>query len=134
MDKPIYIIDVVREQDKHGSGKYGAPRGKRKHRGVDYAFGVCPGITGMVTKIGWVYYNWNYRYVEVTDKNGYRHRYFYIEPKVSKGERVNVMTLIGIHQDLGQRYPGITPHIHKEIIAPDGTYINPAEYDENFPG
>lgn len=33
----IKIIPSVRGQDQQGSGEYGAPRGNRKHNGVDFS-------------------------------------------------------------------------------------------------
>lgn len=119
----------LRECDKWGCGHYGASRGDRTHNGIDI---VCvPGDPafclnrGIVTKVGYPYSDdLSFRYVEITD-SGYRWRYFYVEPIVNKGDEVEAYTQIGAHQPLGTRYPGITEHVHLEVIAPDGNYIDP---------
>jgi len=135
-----------RGADSWGSGAYKAPRGDKLHRGVDYT--VTPGTyilspcVGRVTKLGypygWVENATNYRYVEITDLIGNRHRVFYIEPLVYKGEAVTVLTPIGIAQDISQKYQDknlspMTPHLHLEVITPDGTYINPEETGHDHP-
>ena len=121
---------VHREQDGWGNGEYGAPRGDRKHKGIDYAVGVHPLVEGVVTKIGYPYGDdLFFRYVEVTDEKDYRWRYFYLEPKVSVGDKVCQNTLIGTLQGLGGRYDKITPHVHLEVKDKNGNYFNPEEVD-----
>lgn len=117
-----------RDCDDWGCGHYGAPRGDRVHRGVDIV--AAPGDPvfclnrGIVTKVGYPYSDdLSYRYVEVTDA-GVRWRYFYCEPIVNVGDEVDAYTQIGTAQALGDRYPGITPHMHLEVIGPDG-HIDP---------
>lgn len=123
----------VRGTDKHGSGHWSAPRGDRQHMGVDY---VCqPGwlavtpVAGVVTRLGWCYRDDpTYRYVEVTDNSGLRHRLFYVKPLAGLhvGDRVRIHDPVGIVQEIAARYPEITPHIHYEIKRQDGAYIKPA--------
>ena len=117
-----------RECDDWGCGHFGASRGDRKHNGLDIV--ELPGDPvfcfnrGIVTKIGYPYANdLSFRYVEITDA-GVRWRYFYCEPIVNVGDEVEAYTQIGTAQGLGERYPGITPHVHLEIIK-DGEYIDP---------
>ena len=125
----LQYTPVVREQDAHGAGYWHAPRGSRKHKGVDYAIGVMPGIDGTVSKIGYVYSNdFFHRYIEIKDSKKYRHRYFYVQPQVSLGDSINRDEVIGTVQELGSRYPKITPHVHVGIYNPEGVKINPEEY------
>jgi len=61
----------TRGTDTHGSGKWMAPRGSRKHKGVDFACypdtEIYSGSAGQVTKLGYPYADkLQYRYVEVT--------------------------------------------------------------------
>ena len=119
----------VRRTDKHGSGAWGAPRGGRKHRGVDYACHdgtiIFSATLGVVTKIGYPYCDdLSYRYVEVTDANNNRYRYFYLSPLVTKGEAVTNSTPLGMVQDLQKRYKHITNHCHVEVKNGDD-YLNP---------
>lgn len=119
-----------RECDDWGCGHYGAPRGGRVHKGVD--LNAAPGTeilsprTGTVTKLGHPYSDdLSFRYVEVTDREGNRHRVFYVLPLVKENESVTVNTRIGLAQSLEERYPGITPHIHYEVINRDGKHVDP---------
>lgn len=118
-----------RECDKWGCGHFGASRGDRTHNGVDII--TEPGDRvyclnrGIVSKIGYPYADdLSYRYVEIMDA-GWAWRYFYVEPIVHVGDEVDAYTIIGEAQALGPRYPGISPHIHLEVIDPDDNYRDP---------
>jgi len=124
----------LRGTDPMGAGHYGAPRGSRTHRGIDYAAepgtGIHPVKAGVVSKLGYTYSDdLSYRYVEVTDERGYRHRYFYVEPECDVGDLVYSGDTIGTVQDLLDRRDwrerGMKNHIHYEVIDPSGQYINP---------
>jgi len=128
-----------RGTDAWGSGAFGAPRGNNKtHKGFDYA--VQPGakvlspVVGTVTALGYPYpytsIATNYRYVEVTDLIGNRHRLFYLSPLAYEGQTVTVLTNLGIAQNISDRYQdpdlgSMKPHIHYEVITPSGAFINP---------
>ena len=123
-----------RTSDKWGMGHFGAPRGNHTHHGQDYK---CPAdahvqapCSGRVTKLGYAYPDdLSFRYVEITANDGKRHRIFYILPKVFDSSIVREGDVIGYAQDLEQRYPGITQHVHYEIIDIDGNYIDPEQLD-----
>lgn len=128
----IKLTTPERGTDNFGSGAFGASRGSKKHRGVDFA--AQPGsrvhavLGGTVTKLGTAYRDTpNYKYVQVTDVDGNDWRYFYVKPGVVVGDDIHPDDFIGIVQDLDSRYRGITPHIHLEVINPDGEYVNPKE-------
>jgi len=138
------LIDApARRTDAHGSGAYGASRaGGRRHRGVDIA--CYPGSRvlavagGRVSKIGYPYdptdaRRGHLRYVELTDADGFRARYFYVAPSVEVGSDARRGAPLGITQPLRPIYPGITEHLHFEVIAPDGHHLNPADYAEIMP-
>ena len=129
--------------DAWGSGAYLATRTSadgtvRVHKGFDYAleidfiFSPCIGtVTKLGYPYGWVHNATNYRYVEIEDLTGLKHRIFYIQPICKKGDTVTVLTPIGYPQDISPRYQDpnlspITPHIHYEIINPkNGETVNP---------
>lgn len=120
----------IRGCDRWGCGHFGAPRGKRKHMGVDLEY--APGspvealTPGTVSKLGYPYADdLHFRYVEITDDAGARWRYFYVDPRVTVGQYVEAYQEIGVSQYLGLRYPGITEHVHIEIIKADGEYLDP---------
>ena len=128
----------LRGSDSWGSGAYKAPRGDRLHTGVDYAAAegtyILSPCIGLVTKLGTAYKkDPHWRYVEITDLSGCRHRVFYITPLVCDGqEAITILTPIGIAQNISLKYlqqdPSISPmvnHVHYEILRPDGTTIDP---------
>ena len=125
-----------RGTDTWGSGLWGAPRGSRLHMGVDYTAWpesiLLSPVKGKVTKLGYPYGDdLSYRYVQVVDREGCRHRFFYVEPLVDVGDRVKVGTELGIVQDIVKRYPvpkGMKPHVHYEIIDSNGNYMNPETF------
>jgi len=117
--------------DTAGDGRFGSPRGNRKHLGVDF---LCvPGqnilspVTGKVSKIGYPYPPPSiYRYIQIscTDEYGneVQHRLFYVEPHMSiariDAEVIGHKTIIGYAQNVCIRYPGakgMQPHVHYEI-------------------
>ena len=125
----------LRGDDKHGSGYYGAPRGGRKHKGVDIACykgsEVLSLSEGKVTKIGYPYdpndsKKGHLRYVQIS-YGDYDFRYFYVHPTVSIGDRVIKGDTLGITQGLTDIYPGITDHYHFEVKE-NGKIINPKEF------
>ena len=137
----ITIRTPTRGLDTWGDGRYGAKRGKRQHRGIDFA--AWPGSTvlspveGHVTKLGYPYADdLTYRYVQITDDRGYHHRFFYVDPEdtVELEDYIFEGDPIGTVQNLLRRYPRakqgkkMTPHVHYEIKGPDGDFINPQTY------
>lgn len=130
----ILIKPKHRGVDDFGSGAFGASRGSRTHRGIDYAVepgqDICPGVAGVVTKLGFPYADdLSWRYVEVTAKDGLKHRFFYVEPQVSLGEPVDADTVIGVAQDIASHYNDserkMVNHVHYEVKNQSDRYINP---------
>lgn len=118
-----------RGTDKFGSGHFGASRGGRTHTGTDYCVQVVAPTNGKVTKIGYPYAeDLSFRYVQITDSNGYDVRVFYVEPIVGVNQIVSQGEPIGSLQTLQKRYPGIQDHIHVEVKTPKGEYISWQEY------
>ena len=128
----IKLIAPLRDSDSYGFGHFGASRGTRKHNGVDHACipnsQILSPVKGKVTKLGYPYSDdLSFRYVQITTKEGYHVRVFYIEPSVSEGDQVNEDDIIGTSQELGKRYPAITEHIHLEVKGANGKFINPED-------
>jgi murein DD-endopeptidase MepM/ murein hydrolase activator NlpD len=122
-----------RVADSYGQGHYGAPRGSRTHKGIDFVCHpgtrVCAPVSGKITKLGVCYPDdHSYRYVQITDSEGYRHRLFYVQPSVEVGDMVAKGAVLGEVQTLGDRYRGITEHCHYEIKDKMGDYIDPDEF------
>ena len=128
----MQITPAFRSTDKYGSGEFGAPRGDHSHNGIDFVVAplqpVLALVEGTVTKLGYPYTDdLSYRYVQVTDLDGNDVRYFYTLPTVEVGDTISIGDMLGTAQDLGERYPGITPHVHLEIKQ-GREYLNPNLY------
>lgn len=112
-----------RKWDKHGSGAYGAPRGGRAHKGVDY---VCvPGqvvvspIAGTVTREARPYAEGPWSGVVIESPN-ISVMLFYLAPDPAVIGRVVAQGApIGTAQDITEKYPGITPHVHLQVEGVD---------------
>ena len=123
-------LDV--RSDRAGDGAYGAPRGSRLHKGIDYACEVgspvLSPVNGVITKLGYCYGDdLSWRYVQVTDGDMHHYRLFYVEPTVKVGSTVTSNMTVGIAQDIGMRYQkqGMGPHLHLEVMTDKGEYIDP---------
>lgn len=121
-----------RATDAFGCGEFGASRdgGVRHHEGVDYVatagqVAAAP-ISGFVTKIGYAYSGDNsLQFVEITNPAiGYVARAFYVQPGVVVGQALRMGDAIGRVASLQSHYPGITDHVHLEILAPGGHRID----------
>ena len=128
----LTIITPKRRPDGYGSGEFGSSRGERTHQGVDYSCypdsNLLSPVTGRVTKLGFPYSDdMSYRYIEVTDGDLNRHRFFYVEPVADLGALVEPGQLLGTVQDIAARYHNkpMTGHVHYEIIDQHGEYRNP---------
>jgi murein DD-endopeptidase MepM/ murein hydrolase activator NlpD len=127
-----------RLSDGYGSGHYGASRGSRTHKGVDFACwagnNILSPIAGKVTKLGYPYAkHLEFRYVEVEDPiSKERHRLFYVEPCVEIGQHLLEGEVLGTSQNLLDLYPnGMTQHFHYEVIKYKGgkkEYIDPNKF------
>lgn len=146
----MFIKPPLRISDCWGQGHFGAPRGSRTHKGIDFAIGAGEGvfshISGAVTKVGYPYGDdLSFRYVQVTSEATFKHdgriitdtvahRFFYVEPCLEVGDTVEIGTMIGRCQDSQKRYPAgngkpepITNHVHYEVKYGD-IYLNPAQF------
>ena len=140
----IFATLPKRGADSYGDGSYQAPRGGRKHKGIDYAcFAetvIYTPVNGFVTKLGYPYDDDldfdgkpDFTYVEVTTPAGLRHRIFYITQEVKLGQRVDRgITRLGVSQTLQVKYPvdkdhpgGIIDHVHYEILMMNGQPLDP---------
>jgi len=129
----ITIKAPQRISDNFGQGHFGAPRGNRTHNGID--FNCCTGsavlapASGKITKIGYPYGDdLSFRYVQIETTEELNVRVFYISPSVKVGDIVlKERSEIGISQELGKRYSGISEHVHLEVKDAQGNYLNPAD-------
>lgn len=122
----------LRGRDGYGSGSFGASRGDRVHSGIDFkappdAVILSP-VSGKVTKLGYPYNDdLSFKYVEITDSRKRKHRLFYVDPSVSKGDTIKENDPIGSAQHISARYNVhlMNNHIHYEVKTSKGEYLNP---------
>ena len=120
--------------DSKGLGHHGAPRGHRKHDGVDFECipgqGIFMPVDGILARESLPYkddlrwrgvYIFNPR-IEI--------KMWYFVPNLL-GMELKAGTVIGIAQDIGEKYEGVTPHIHLRITRIDPMLLFP-ETDEEL--
>ena len=132
---------VARKTDVKGDGAFWSSRKKkdgtrRKHLGLDVAAvpgqDVLSATSGRVNKTGFVYDgNTNLQYVEIAFpdlESGSQHllRSLYVDPSVEAGTEVKAGQVIGTAQSLQKAHQGITEHVHIQIQAPNGKWVDPA--------
>jgi len=111
-----------RNIDNWGSGAYGAGRGDHLHNGADYiAFPgqdvYMPIKHGKIIRVKSPYAGYSgllirNASIELT--------LFYVDPIMGLiGSEVEQGGVIGIAQDIGEKYPGIIPHVHLHIDSID---------------
>ncbi|XP_036607995.1 leukocyte cell-derived chemotaxin-2-like [Trichosurus vulpecula] len=108
--------NAIRDCDSYGCGKFGAPRGERKHTGVDVKCAdgsvVYAPFNGMIVREAKPYKNDNAINdgVEITGE-GYCIKIFYVKPLKYKG-LIKKGQKLGVLLPMQQVYPRITSHIH----------------------
>jgi len=116
----------IRDFDAWGRGTYGAPRGKRIHRGVDFICEagqqvICPigGLNGDVIVVREARPYTEGEYSGVLLKTvGIVIKMFYLEPDRSLiGQTIKQGHIIGHAQDISEKYEGMIPHVHLEIVG-----------------
>lgn len=130
---------VIRGTDAHGSGAFGARRGKRRrHRGVD----ICAeaGTPVFILADGIISIKYRRTGKMYPDSSKYVISYFeglsiggddrwlfglgYVCPFPL--HPFNERWPVGLAQDIAARYPGITPHIHF-MVWKNGVLVDPTE-------
>jgi len=123
----------LRSEDAWGSGDYGAPRGSRRHRGIDLV--VSPGeiilspMDAVVVREAAPYEDdAAYRGLLLRGLGewiGYELKMFYLVPTAAGTLRAG--DPLGLAQDISLKYPGITNHIHLELWH-QGRTIDPTPF------
>lgn len=115
---------TVRKNDKWGKGYYGAPRGNRKHNGIDIVAPLGKEVTSpleaKVVRISYPYASdmsfTGLLLHGIGSYKGFEIKIFYIKPVPNiVGKTVHFNQKIGVAQSLSTKYPGITNHVHLEV-------------------
>ena len=110
--------------DDGGLGHHGAPRGNRKHDGIDLICkpnqDILMPVDGIVVRTSLPYKNdpqWQGVYIY---NQRIEIKMWYLYPKISLYHKfLKAGTVIGKAQDISQKYEGVTPHIHLRICRVD---------------
>jgi hypothetical protein len=120
--------------DAKGLGHHGSPRGHRTHDGVDLRCklgqDILMPVDGIITRVSMPYRDdkrWLGAYI-VNPRIEIKMWYFV---PILLGMELKVGSVIGIAQDIGSKYKGVTPHIHFRICKIDPRLFFP-ETDEEL--
>ena len=133
----MLIMPTMREKDAFGEGYFGASRGKRSHKGIDFSapagaavYAIC---AGTLSYHGYPYADdLRFRYVQMTDSAGDCLRYFYVtRDDFEIGKSIAKGGYIGTVQDIAARYDAgadkMNNHFHLEIKR-KGVHIDPTPW------
>lgn len=124
--------------DPKGCGYFGASRGSRKHKGLDFTViegqSIHSPIEGNITRVSIPYASdTTYKGVLITGTGrhqGLEVKIFYMTllDSVKIGASVTPGRPIGRAQDISRKYPGgMTPHVHVEVYDKK-QLVNPEHY------
>lgn len=122
--------------DSGGLGHFGAKRGSRKHNGVDFACtsgqSILMPVDGVIVRESLPYKN-DLRWlgVHIVNPRIEIKMWYFIPFKHLVRYDVEAGTPIGIAQNIGEKYEGVTPHIHLKIVKCDPMLLFP-ETDEEI--
>ena len=112
---------LLREADPGGGGWYGAPRGERKHKGLDVITEpdeeILSPITGEFVRYGKPYSRTDKFDLVVLKNETYQIKLMYVKGySFAKGERIEAGQPIGKAQDIaGYWNNGMANHVHLEV-------------------
>jgi hypothetical protein len=114
--------------DSEGDGHHGAPRGSRRHKGVD--FECCPNqkvlmpITGRIARLSYPYANDLYWKGVLIYTQRMQIKLWYFQPMPGRvGNHFQAGDIIGHAQDISKKYPGMDPHVHLRVVNPDPLFF-----------
>jgi hypothetical protein len=108
--------------DAKGYGHHGAPRGNRKHDGVDLKCtkgqDILMPVDGIIVRESLPYKSdLKWRGVYIVNPRIEIKMWYLISDMI--GKEIKVGSIIGEAQDIGEKYEGVTPHIHLRIVKID---------------
>ncbi len=113
------ISGELRGKDPTGNGWYGAKRGIRKHKGVDYISNVGDPVYACITgrvRIGNVYKTTReFKLIEISGVE-YRVKQMYVTPLVNNKDIVREGEIIGYSQNISEYHGGkMKNHVHVSL-------------------
>lgn len=126
----------LRGCDAWGCGHFNAPRGEKKHRGLDFKIAVGDSVYApfpcKVIRHGHPYSDdLTFRLIEIQGLDGYSDytaKIMYVKDLPKVGSQFSAKSKLCVADDLSRRYEsGMTNHVHFELYA-KGVLINPEIY------
>jgi len=131
------LTKLTLRSDRGGSGKFGAKRGSRKHKGIDVKATVgqsvyAPKGVWQVDSVRTAYPNSPLKgllFKGTGSNSNLSFKILYFKPNVKKGQTIKSGQKIGEVQDVSSRYPGqdVTNHLHIQAYKRD-KLVNPSRY------
>ena len=116
--------------DSGGLGHHGAPRGYRKHNGVDfiaiYNFQASEGqdilmpVDGVIVRTSLPSKDdLKWRGVHIVNPRIEIKMWYFLPDENLFGKKIKAGDVIGKAQNIGEKYEDVTPHIHLRIVKID---------------
>jgi murein DD-endopeptidase MepM/ murein hydrolase activator NlpD len=134
------VSPMVIRNDAAGSGRFGAPRGRRSHQGIDILVKegdpIYAPFTGRFIRKARPYANDSRFDGIVLHGNGYELKIFYLAPldSLRPHQMIRQNQLIGIAQGISRKYGGsMRDHLHIEVRRIVGAeLLNPEQLFEDL--
>jgi murein DD-endopeptidase MepM/ murein hydrolase activator NlpD len=133
------VTPMALREDAAGSGRFGAPRGRRSHQGIDILVrkgqAIYAPFTGRFIRKAQPYANDSRYDGIVLHADGYELKIFYLSPlNFTPGQTIRRNQLIGTAQAIAEKYAGsMKNHIHIEVRKLVGAdLINPEQMFEEI--
>ncbi|MCQ0113036.1 M23 family metallopeptidase [Zhouia amylolytica] len=124
----------IRECDSHGCGHYGASRGSRMHKGIDFITydrqPILAPFDCVVNRYGDPYGDGQYKLIEILGVGaykGYKVKIMYISPLYELNKVIVKGEMLCVADSIAKRYPGITDHVHFEVYF-NGKLLDPTKF------
>lgn len=122
--------------DSKGLGHHGAPRGHRRHDGVDFRCepgqSILMPVDGIIARISLPYKDdLKWQGVHIVNSR-VEIKMWYFHPTGEIGEEYKAGEVIGVAQNIGEKYEGVMPHIHLRICRIDPLLLFSIETDEEL--
>ena len=121
--------------DSKGLGHHGAPRGHRTHDGIDLRCepgqSILMPVDGILVRESLPYKDdlrWRGVYIF---NSRIEIKMWYMCTNYKFGKEYKAGSIIGAAQNIGEKYEGVTPHIHLRIVKCDPMLLFP-ETDEEL--
>ena len=137
-NKPIFLNPTggrLRGRDAQGEGYYGATRrnsktgNTRPHLGLDFVSDVGQEVVASFDGVASINKGSKGGVILISKDKQYRLWLFYITPNIQGEQQVTRGQTIGIANDITQKYPGITNHVHGRLdLLGKQNFIDPTPY------